>query len=136
MRNKRIIIALSALVFCLGFLYLVFFYNNKKNIQLKTINLSEFETYINSPEKGTKYIYIGRDSCPTCNTFYPALSEIVQHDNLNIVYYNTEQDRKNNPEEMYKLLDSIGVGKVPSILQISDEYKVVYSGEEFLEKFK
>lgn len=135
MRGKRIIIAFIVLLFCIGLLFLNLSYNNKKNSQLKTISLSEFESYINYPEKGIEYIYIGRDSCPTCNTFYPVLSKIVQQDDLDIVYYNTEQDRIDNPEEMYKLLESIGVDEVPSILQISDGDKIVYSDDEFLEKF-
>lgn len=81
--------------------------------------------------------YIGRSTCPTCDVVYPELCKISQNQKIVILYYNTEQDRDTNADEMYSLLDKLGVDTVPTVIKIKDSSIVEkYTGEEFVDSYK
>ncbi len=106
-------------------------YNN-----LPIISLEEFKSILDAKEDKIIYVYVGRDSCPTCNTIYPTLCSIGQSENINLLYYSTEPDREICPEEMNDLLNDLKIERVPVVLQIEEgKIKKIYDGEEFVKMY-
>jgi thiol-disulfide isomerase/thioredoxin len=106
-------------------------YNN-----LPIISLEEFKSILDAKEDKIIYVYVGRDSCPTCNTIYPTLCSIGQSENINLLYYSTEPDREIRPEEMNDLLNDLKIERVPVVLQIEEgKIKKIYDGEEFVKMY-
>lgn len=102
-----------------------------ENIQL--ITLQELEKVIK--ESDYQVVYIGRNDCPLCEYIMPKLTSYLELNHLKILYYNTQQDRENNKENMYKILDSIPVQGVPFIMII--EHGVIsarFTGENILDE--
>ena len=82
-------------------------------------------------------IYVGRPSCPHCAEIKPNLDILVNNSHSLMYYYNTEQDRDNNYDEMQAVLDAYGVGTVPAlvVLQEAGETKEVYFDEDIIDYF-
>lgn len=82
-------------------------------------------------------IYVGRPSCPHCAEIKPNLDILVNNSHSLVYYYNTEQDRDNNYDEMQAVLDAYGVGTVPAlvVLQEAGETKEVYFDEDIIDYF-
>lgn len=117
------------------FMLLRVFWSGKRlhNNDLQIISLEEFESILDAKQDEILYIYVGRDSCPTCNTIYPILCSIRQSKNINLMYYSTELDREIRPEQMNDFLDELEIEHVPVVLEIEQgEIKKMYDGEEFV----
>lgn len=109
---------------------------NVQNSQLPLLSLEEFELLLNSKNDSETYVYVGRDSCPSCSLVYPTLCDIKNESNLDICYYSTEPDRDIRPEEMHSLLDRVNVDYVPSIVVLSHgTVQSVISGEDFVNQY-
>ena len=54
-----------------------------------------------------------------------------------VYYYNTEQDRDDNHDEMQTVLDTYGVGTVPALVVWADagETQAIYFNEDIVEYF-
>ena len=63
-----------------------------------------------------QYVYIGRDSCSVCQDAYPLIEKYASTISEPVYYYNTEQDRYDNKQEMKQILDEINVDEVPTVL--------------------
>lgn len=108
----------------------------RQNSDLEQIKLEELENIIKSKNTDVQYVYIGRDSCPTCNTVYPILCSISKEKDLSIMYYSTEEDREKRPQKMYELLKKIEVKSVPTVIGVTNgTIKEKYDGEEFIKIF-
>ena len=109
----------------------------KQDTDLQEITLEEFQKLIDDNQSESKYIYVGRSTCPSCDVVYPELCKISQNKKLIILYYNTAQDRDTNADEMYSLLDKLGVDTIPTVIKIRDSLVVEkYTGEEFVDSYK
>lgn len=151
MKSKSTIIKIYIVIILTGFLFLeillsyrllimtktnsVSYLKNKQDESTMTvISLEELQDIINGKNEGLIYIYIGRDSCPECHRFYPQLCEVLEQNNINIIYYSTEPDRNERPDEMNKILNTIDVEKVPAVVEIEDDQiKNIFDGDSFLE---
>lgn len=103
---------------------------------LQIISLEKFESILNAKEDEILYIYVGRDSCSTCNAIYPTLCSIGQSENINLMYYSTEPDREIRPEQMNDFLNDLKIERVPVVLQIEQgKIKKMYDGEEFVKNY-
>lgn len=111
--------------------------NGQSKSSMKTISLEELQSILNGENTGLLYIYIGRDSCPECHRFYPELCKILEQKNINILYYSTEPDRTERPDETHKILNSSGIEEVPTVVEMEDDQiKKIFDGESFLEYIK
>ena len=100
---------------------------------MKVVSLEEFHDIINGENDGLLYIYIGRDTCPECQRFYPQLCELMEENNMNIIYYSTEPDRYERPDETNEILNSVGIEKVPAVVEMEDDQiKNIFDGEDFI----
>lgn len=119
-------------------IWTVSFYKEKnagvQHTNIQEITLEELENIIVGNDK--EVVYVGRDSCPLCEYILPDLITYIEAKNLRILYYNTEQDRNSNKEDMRRVLDSIPIHGVPFIMVI-DQKEIVaqFSGEHLVEEF-
>ena len=98
-----------------------------KGERIKEISLPTLQEIIESEEDAV--IYVGRESCPSCQEFYPQLEELACSVNKVICYYNTEQDRIERKNKTLETLEQISVFTVPSLVVKKDnEYHVFDEG--------
>lgn len=85
------------------------------------ISAAEFRNKVNSNEKNV--FFIGRDTCPACQTFKPTAIEFSSKEKINIYYVNTTQ----STQEDWNIISSIvKVDYIPTIV-ISDNSKILYN---------
>lgn len=109
---------------------------DNSNLQMTIISLEEFQSLMDSKNSGNVYIYVGRDSCPSCTLVYPSLCEIKDKIGLDMFYYSTEPDRDTRTDELNLFLSTIGVDYVPSVVVISSgTIQSVVDGEIFIEQY-
>lgn len=112
-------------------------YFNPETVQstMVEINLQQLEELQNNEE--TTMIYFGRPSCAHCSEIKPNLDILVNNSHSMVYYYNTEQDRDNNYNEMQALLDTYGVVTVPALVVLADESKTqeIYFDKDILDYF-
>lgn len=143
---NRIIILFSTLIIGLSILFVVNILGNyakvKKYYNPETVQSTMVEIDLQQLEdlqknKETTMIYFGRPSCPDCNKIKPNLDILVNNSHSLVYYYNTEQDRDDNHDEMQAVLDTYGVATVPALVVWADagETQEVYFNEDIVDYF-
>lgn len=99
------------------------------------IDLQQLEDLQNNEE--TTMIYFGRPSCAHCSEIKPNLDILVNNSHSKVYYYNTEQDRDDNHDEMQPVLDTYGVAAVPALVVWAGagETQEVYFNEDIVDYF-
>lgn len=99
------------------------------------IDLQQLKDLQNNTE-GTM-IYFGRPSCAHCSEIKPNLDILVNNSHSTVYYYNTEQDRDDNHDEMQAVLNTYGVSTVPALVVWADsgETKEIYFNEDIVDYF-
>lgn len=99
------------------------------------IDLQQLEDLQNNEE--TTMIYFGRPSCAHCSEIKPNLDILVNNSHSKVYYYNTEQDRDDNHDEMQPVLDAYGVAAVPALVVWADagETQEVYFNDDIVDYF-
>ena len=119
------------------FAYKVRTYFNPETVQstMIEIDLQQLEDLQNNDE--TTMIYFGRPSCAHCSEIKPNLDILVNNSHSMVYYYNTEQDRDNNQNEMQAVLDTYGVTAVPALVVWADagETQEIYFNEDIVDYF-
>ena len=119
------------------FAYKVRTYFNPETVQstMIEIDLQQLEDLQNNDE--TTMIYFGRPSCAHCSEIKPNLDILVNNSHSMVYYYNTEQDRDNNQNEMQAVLDTYGVVAVPALVVWADagETQEIYFNEDIVDYF-
>ena len=77
--------------------------NKENNIVYLT-----YEELLDFIESKTGLLYFGRPACPWCRLLVPHMLEFAQADNINIYYYDIENDRAENNENYKKILSILG----------------------------
>lgn len=112
-------------------------YFNPETVQstMVEIDLQQLEDLQNNEE--TTMIYFGRPSCAHCSEIKPNLDILVNNSHSLVYYYNTEQDRDDNHDEMQAVLDIYGVAAVPALVVWADAGKTqeVYFNEDIVDYF-
>ena len=112
-------------------------YFNPETVQstMVEIDLQQLEDLQNNGE--TTMIYFGRPSCAHCNEIKPNLDILVNNSHSKVYYYNTEQDRDDNHDEMQTVLDTYGVEAVPALVVWADagETQEIYFNEDVVDYF-
>ena len=119
------------------FAYKVRTYFNPETVQstMIEIDLQQLEDLQNNDE--TTMIYFGRPSCAHCSEIKPNLDILVNNSHSMVYYYNTEQDRDNNQNEMQAVRDTYGVAAVPALVVWADagETQEIYFNEDIVDYF-
>lgn len=124
----------------LGYICIVFHFVNYLNIKktyeqekhkVNSINLDELDYILH--RNANQYVYIGRDSCSVCQDAYPLVEKYASTISEPVYYYDTEQDRYNNKQEMEQILDEINVDEVPTVLMFEDGEVKEYTGDSLWE---
>lgn len=82
--------------------------------------LTSEELQNNLTEKRSGIVYIGRPTCPSCQKFEAKLKKISKNYDAKIQYYNTDKARKNNEQQLDKLLSTLNIKSIPTIIHIKD----------------
>lgn len=121
-------IILAYTILCFQLIYYVDIKKTYTESQSQVITITLKELDYLSKQNVNKYIYIGRDSCYTCQTLYPTIEEYAATMSDSFYYYNTEQDRYNNKKEMKQVLNNLNIHEVPAIIHFSDSGTQQYTG--------
>lgn len=99
------------------------------------VNLQQLKALRDNEE--TTMIYVGRPNCPNCKKIKPNLDILVNNSHSKLYYYNTEQDRDDNHDEMQAVLDTYGVAAVPALVVWAGagETQEVYFNEDIIDYF-
>lgn len=89
-------------------------------------------------EKKTGFLYVGRPTCSVCQVFAPILTKVVEAENYEVFYYDT--DAANDDKELKsEVLEAISVTSVPTFMYIENGVEVERldntSSEEKLREF-
>ncbi len=100
--------------------------DNKNNSNVNSdyfveISAAEFKNKVNSNEKNI--FFIGRDTCPACQTFKPTTIEFSSKEKINIYYVNTT----NVTTDDWNIISSIVEVKYIPTIVISDNSKILYN---------
>ncbi len=79
--------------------------------------------------------YIGRKDCNSCKNFTPVIENLSEMYNVEIMYYDTAQDRNENYSELMDVLELYNIKTVPSIVVIENmEVVELISGDDIAQK--
>lgn len=67
----------------------------------------------------------------------PSLISYLEHEKIDVLYYNTKQDQDNNKKNMDRILESIPVTSIPLILVIDNqEISAIFMGEHIVDELR
>ncbi|MCL1934781.1 MAG: thioredoxin family protein [Defluviitaleaceae bacterium] len=124
LKFKKIIsvsLFLMLLVTIAAFYFIVFaeehtIINNKEYI----IRIENADMFFNITDG---FVYFGRDTCPICYRFFPILEEIVNVEQIEVFYFDTDYFRENElltREELQELFKNYEITHVPIIIRLVD----------------
>lgn len=64
-------------------------------------------------------LYVGRDSCPDCQNFYPDFENEVLNSDSTVFTYDTEVPASKK-SEMREFIHSLGIEEIPSVIVIKN----------------
>lgn len=106
-----------------------------EHARLQNVTLDELETAIH--ESDFQVIYIGRDNCPLCEYIMPKFTSYLDEAELDVLYYNTKQDREMNKDNMDRVLEMIPVTSVPFVLVVKNQkIAATFTGEYVTEELR
>lgn len=127
--KKNVIIGIL-LTFCLV-LTGVFFV--QKNSGLKKVSSAILSKKIASNEE--TLVYIGRPTCPYCKIVQPKLERIAKDNYFKLLYYNTDDAKKDDKKLLKETLNTLGVESVPTLVLLKGgQVDKSFSGTEDLNK--
>ncbi|MDD3393231.1 MAG: thioredoxin family protein [Anaerotignum sp.] len=93
-------------------------------------NLAEDSTKIERIESADNFfsiddgfVYFGRETCSTCKSFLPILTEVTSDENIMMNYFDTGYFRENallSESELQKIFTDYQVSSVPIVIEIRD----------------
>ncbi|MCL2085761.1 thioredoxin family protein [Candidatus Saccharibacteria bacterium] len=84
--------------------------------ELTLIDGPSILAFLNEGQSG--FLYVGRPTCPFCQVFEPMLAEVAAEKNLQVFYYNTEDNSGN--AEGWEAMTILEVVYVPHFIFISN----------------
>lgn len=105
----------------------LFFYVNQDKGKIVPVSKQELNVMFDS--KQSILVYVGRPNCFDCQEFYPEFERHVQDYGIKIYYFNTEV-KVSKKDAIKKYVKSMGIKKVPSILEINcGKIVTIYDGQ-------
>lgn len=89
-----------------------------------SLTVTDFEKKVASGERFT--VYIGRPDCGDCNTFEPALEELIEANNLEskLYYLNVKWIRAADKDNWQKFKDTYGFTQTPAFITFENGKQV------------
>lgn len=112
--RKKIFLLAALIVACLVALYSWSSGQTESSDRLIEMSSEGLQDFIDNEDTGL--VYIGRPTCPLCREFLPMYEEVLEQNDLVSYYYHTDHAREDNEEEMIRILDSISVDSVPTVI--------------------
>ena len=104
---------------------------------LEPITTEEFYQLKENLPNNRVIIYIGKPNCNACRQAQPKIEEILSKNGLSGYYYNTQDARVKNEDQMLELMDDYSIIVVPSIIFLYDDGKVeTITGNNVVDKFE
>lgn len=75
-------------------------------------------------ESELQYDYIGRPTCPICVEFPPILEEVIEEDQIDVYYYNTDTAREADASVLSEMMERLDVTGVPTLMAIENGTEV------------
>ncbi|WP_211747203.1 thioredoxin family protein [Paenibacillus sp. Marseille-Q4541] len=66
------------------------------------------------------FLYVGRPTCPVCREFLPKLERASEDTGQLVYYYNTDEGRKQDEQEVMALMNQLEINSVPALLYIEN----------------
>lgn len=109
---------------------------NPDTVQSTMMEIDLQQLYDISQEEKLAMIYFGRPGCTHCEEIKPNLDILINNSHSQVYYYNTEQDRNDNAEEMERVLAIYSVDSLPSlVVWTGNGEKEIYADEQIIEYF-
>ncbi|MFV1457195.1 thioredoxin family protein [Bacillus mycoides] len=87
------------------------------NSQLNKVTTAELTEAINDGD--TKILYLGRPTCPSCQKYRPIQDKVLKDMDMKIDYYNTDDAKVEDKEGFKKILETLSVQGVPTLVKVS-----------------
>lgn len=84
----------------------------------RSIDNNDFEKI--SASNDLHLVYIGRPTCGACAELQPKLKKLANKRFINFNYYNTDEFKKNNKDELEAFLKKTDVSYVPVVIAIKN----------------
>lgn len=97
-----------------------YFYKGINNSStLVELNNEKLSDYINKEDD--VWVYVGRPSCEECSEFQPKLENVLKDIDQQLYYYDTDHAREEDEQEMIKLIKTLNVKTVPTIVHLKND---------------
>ena len=120
MKKKTLLAFIGILVVSIFVLFLATLNNDST---LEAVDSEQLTTLLDE-ESELQYIYIGKPTCSVCAEFLPILEEVIEEEELDVYYYNTDTAREADEALLSEVMERLGVTGVPAVLAIENGTEV------------
>ena len=118
--KKKITYISTIIIILIGITSLIYINLNKS--PLNVINSKEYNEIVEDGE--SKLVYVGRPTCPECAEFEPILEEVVEAEEVNVYYYNTDKAKKKSMDEFNEIKENLNIKYVPILIYYEGDKEV------------
>lgn len=104
-------------------IFMVFLITSNNSSTLTDIDSDQLTNLLDE-ESELQYLYIGRPTCPICVEFQPILEEVIQEEEIDVYYYNTDVAREENSSILSEMMENLDVTSVPTLMAIENGTEV------------
>ena len=83
------------------------------------VDISQEELNERLEKKDSFWVYIGRPSCPDCQSFFPRLEKLLTSQKKKIFYYNTTC-KVSEKKKMKAYVEGLHIHEIPAILKVEE----------------
>jgi len=139
-----VVASLTIFAFCMTSIVYTFSHQNEitkdpppkvttpKIIKIPLTELDSIKT-----DKKSGIVYVSRKNCPECMDVYPKLEEFSAEEHVELLYYDTINDRETVPEQVAEVLDKFGIDSVPTVVVVEGgEVQKAFDGDSIVQELK
>jgi hypothetical protein len=142
-------VSFTIFTFCMTSIVHTFSYQNEitkdpppKVTTPKIIKISLTELDSIKTNKKSGIVYVSREDCPEYMDVYPKLEELLEElkleefsaeEHVELLYYDTINDRETVPEQVAEVLDKFGIDSVPTVVVVKGgEVQKAFDGDSIV----
>ncbi len=144
-----VVASLAIFAFCMTSIVHTFSFQNEitkdpppKVTTPKIIKISLTELDSIKTNKKSGIVYVSREDCPEYMDVYPKLEELLEElkleefsaeEHVELLYYDTINDRETVPEQVAEVLDKFGIDSVPTVVVVKGgEVQKAFDGDSIV----
>jgi hypothetical protein len=148
-----VVASLAIFAFCMTSIVHTFSFQNEitkdpppKVTTPKIIKISLTELDSIKTNKKSGIVYVSREDCPEYMDVYPKLEELLEElkleefsaeEHVELLYYDTINDRETVPEQVAEVLDKFGIDSVPTVVVVKGgEVQKAFDGDSIVQALK